>query len=243
MRAVVVCGAKIKDYEFVCSYFKDDDFFIYCDSGLKHENDIMSTTTEMRCNSDIMSTDEKLSCAGGIMSTNRKELGRADLIIGDFDSHEYPDGRDVEIIKLPREKDDTDSVYAVKEAVKRGFDSFLMVGVIGDRLDHGLVNVYALIYLYENNIDALIVDDFSEMKLIGNRKSESVEKSWPYFSLVAIAGEAKGVTIKNAKYELEDAVIKPSYQYATSNEPLNDSGAEDALISVKDGYLLLMKDR
>lgn len=211
MRAVIVCGAKIKDYEFVSSYFKDGDFFIYCDSGLVHEDRFMSTVN-----------------------------ASADLIIGDFDSHEMPENRSVEIIKLPTEKDDTDSVYAVKEAIKRGFREILMVGVIGDRLDHGLVNVYSLMFMYERDVDAMIVDDFSEMKIIGNRKSETVDPKWAYFSLVAIAGEAAGVTIRNAKYEVENVLITPSYQYATSNEV---SGEEPAEISLTEGYLLLMKDR
>ena len=221
MRAVIVCGAKIKDYEFVSSYFKDDDFFIYCDSGLVHEYRFMSTADTS-----------------------------AELIIGDFDSHEMPDRNDVEIIKLPTVKDDTDSVYAVKEAIKRGFDSILMVGVVGDRLDHGLVNIYSLIYMYERGVKAVIVDDFSEMRLIGDKNSEVVEQKWAYFSLVAIAGEAKGVTIKNAKYEVEDVTITPSYQYATSNEPLHNTSSDKvcdkevkAEICVKEGYLLLMKDR
>lgn len=41
------------------------------------------------------------------------------LIVGDFDSHERPD-TDVETIVLPREKDDTDTVFAVKEALRDG---------------------------------------------------------------------------------------------------------------------------
>ena len=42
------------------------------------------------------------------------------LIVGDFDSHENPHLA-VETIVLPCEKDDTDTVYAVKEAVKELF--------------------------------------------------------------------------------------------------------------------------
>ena len=41
-RAVIVCGAKIKDYEFVSSFFSEGDFFIYCDSGLIHEDRFLS---------------------------------------------------------------------------------------------------------------------------------------------------------------------------------------------------------
>jgi thiamine pyrophosphokinase len=46
------------------------------------------------------------------------------------------------------------------------------------------------------------------------------------------------VTIKDAKFEIEDAVIGPDYQYATSNEPLPGRTSE---ITVKDGRLLLIK--
>lgn len=210
MRAVIVGGAKIKDYEFVSSYFKENDYFIYCDSGLIHEDRFMS-----------------------MYDTS------ADLIIGDFDSYENPN-RSVETIVLPHEKDDTDSVFAIKEAIKRGFDEVLMVGVIGDRLDHGLVNVYALIMLKENNVTGVIVDDYSEMTLLGKNTPGFVDDKWSYFSLITIAGYAKGVTIKNAKYELDNAEITPSYQYATSNEPIKGMVAE---IDVKESYLVLIKDR
>ena len=210
MRAVIVGGAKIKDYEFVSSYFKENDYFIYCDSGLIHEDRFMS-----------------------MYDTS------ADLIIGDFDSYENPN-RSVETIVLPHEKDDTDSVFAIKEAIKRGFDEVLMVGVIGDRLDHGLVNVYALIMLKENNVTGVIVDDYSEMTLLGKNTPGFVDDKWSYFSLITIAGPAKGVTIKNAKYELDNAEITPSHQYATSNEPIKGMVAE---IDVKESYLVLIKDR
>jgi thiamine pyrophosphokinase len=52
------------------------------------------------------------------------------------------------------------------------------------------------------------------------------------------SGRQKGVTIRNAKFEIEDAVIGPDYQYATSNEVLPGKTAE---ITVEDGRLLLIK--
>lgn len=48
---------------------------------------------------------------------------------------------------LPCEKDDTDTVFAVKTMVQRGYDDFLLIGVIGARLDHTLGNVSILLYL------------------------------------------------------------------------------------------------
>lgn len=84
-------------------------------------------------------------CDGGL--AHREALqADPDLIVGDFDSHENPH-LDIETIVLPREKDDTDTVYAVKEALRRGFEDFLLIGVIGKRLDHTLGNVSILLYL------------------------------------------------------------------------------------------------
>lgn len=166
-----------------------------------------------------------------------EKLGVApSLIIGDFDSHKKPE-TEIETIVLPCEKDDTDTVFAVKEAIKRDFDEFLLIGVIGNRLDHTLVNVSILNYLYENNKNGVIADDYSEMEIVGN-DTVFVEDEYSYFSLVNIFGISEGVTIKNAKYCLEDAVITSEYQYATSNEVLPGKVAE---ISVKKGKLLLIK--
>ena len=66
-----------------------------------------------------------------------------DLIIGDFDSWENPRAA-AETIVLPVVKDDTDTAYAVKEALRRGYSDFLLLGVIGGRLDHSLANLQLL---------------------------------------------------------------------------------------------------
>ena len=67
-----------------------------------------------------------------------------------------------------------------------------------------------------------------------------VPDTYPFFSLVALEGPARGVSISGAKFCIEDAKIGPDYQYATSNEALPGAEAE---ITVKEGRLLLIKDR
>ena len=137
-------------------------------------------------------------------------------------------------------KDDTDSVYAIKEAISRGYKDILIVGAIGDRFDHSLVNAYALMLINDLGASGKIVDDYSEMTLIDNSISEEIEPEWRYLSLIAISGTVIGVTIKNAKYNLDNAMINPKYQYAISNEV---EGDEPAIVSVEEGVLLLIKDR
>ena len=174
-------------------------------------------------------------CDSGI--GNCKEAGiLPDLIIGDFDSSEKPKTK-VETIVLPREKDDTDTVYAIKEAMARGYDEILLIGAVGQRIDHSLVNIYSLYLMEQNNVKGTIVDDYSQMEIVSN-ETAVVDDSFAFFSLVAIEGQANNVTIKNAKFELTDGTITPEYQYATSNEVIPGKKAE---ITVGDGKLLLIK--
>ncbi|MBQ5615137.1 MAG: thiamine diphosphokinase [Peptococcaceae bacterium] len=204
-RCVIIGGADINNYDYIRTSFTKDDFFIFCDSGLKHLEGLQ------------------------VMPS---------LIVGDFDSHENPH-MDVETIVLPCEKDDTDTVYAVKEAIKRGFHDFLIIGVIGARLDHTLGNVSILLYLDSLGLKGTIIDDYSDMEIV-SAQPVYISDQYPYFSLLNITGRAKGITIIDAKYPLDNAEITCEYQYGISNEVLP---GKQAMVSVSDGKLLLIKDR
>jgi len=163
---------------------------------------------------------------------------KPNLIVGDFDSYENPH-LDVETIVLPCEKDDTDTVFAVKEALKRGFDDFLLTGMIGARLDHTLGNVSILLYLDSLGKQGCIIDDYSEMEIVSD-KPASVSGQYAFFSLLNISGCAQGITITGAKYPLDNAEISCEYQYGVSNEVLP---GKTAVVTVANGKLLLIKIR
>lgn len=171
-RCVIVGGANINNYDFIREKLSADDYIIFCDSGLKHMENLRVQPS---------------------------------LTVGDFDSHENPQF-DVETKVLPCEKDDTDTVYAIKEAVKRGYDNFLLIGVVGARLDHTLGNVSILLYLDSLGKKGCIIDDFSKMEIVSNEPAY-IEDSYSFFSLLNISGTAKGITIENAKYPLENGEI------------------------------------
>ncbi len=207
---VIVGGASVRDYGELLPYLEEDAYYIYCDSGLRHA----------------------------------ERLGHApDLVVGDFDSAEVPHSG-AETIVLPVEKDDTDTMFAVKEGIRRGFDDFLLLGVTGDRLDHTLVNVYALLYLDKAGKRARIVDEHSEMEIVSpggvSSGTAGIDGSFRYFSLIAVAGEVRGLTIEDAKYPLKDAQAVPEYQYCTGNEALP---GKTARVSVREGVLLLIRVR
>lgn len=200
---MIIGGADIGRYDRIRGHLRKEDFYICCDSGLKHREGL------------------------GIVP---------DLIVGDFDSHENPH-LDIETIVLPCEKDDTDTVFAVKEALSRGFQDFLLVGVIGGRLDHTLGNVSLLLMLDAQGKTATALDDFSEMEIVSGKPAR-IEDRYAYFSLLNISGTAQGITIKNAKYPLAEAEINCEYQYGISNEVLP---GKIAVVTVNHGRLLLIK--
>ena len=203
-RCVIIGGADIRCYDRIKAALREDDYFIYCDSGLKH-----------------------LEALGA----------KPSLIVGDFDSHANPH-LDVETIVLPCEKDDTDTVYAMKKAIQRGYNDFLLIGVIGGRMDHTLGNVSMLLYLDNLGKDACIMDDYSEMQIVSSQPAY-IEDRYAFFSLLNITGVAKGITIENAKYLLQDGEITCEYQYGVSNEVLPGKAAK---VTVHEGRLLLIKD-
>ena len=220
-RCVIVGGAPIENYDRIKGYLRDDDFIIYCDCGLKHRE--------------------------------RLEV-KPDLIVGDFDSYEKSklggisinmenatatDEDSSEVIELCPVKDDTDTSHAVTVALERGFEDFLLVGMTGRRMDHTLGNVYILHRLDELNKKALMADDYSEMSIV-NRETVSIDDSMPFFSLINITGKASGITIKNAKYPLENGeIVQIHNDLGVSNEVLPGMMAS---ISVKEGKLLLIRD-
>ncbi|MBQ6507323.1 MAG: thiamine diphosphokinase [Clostridia bacterium] len=175
-----------------------------------------------------------LCCDSGLRHAERLGL-QPSLVVGDFDSHAKPDSGDV--IVLPREKDDTDTVFAAREAVRRGFDDFLLIGVTGRRFDHTFGNISLLLWLHQLGKRARILDDYSEMEIV-SRDPVEIDGRYPYFSLLNISGTARGITIRGAKYPLENAEIRSDYQYGISNEVLP---GQTATVSVREGSLLLVR--
>ena len=125
-------------------------------------------------------------CDSGLKHVSQLQV-KPSLIVGDFDSHENPH-LDVETIVLPLEKDDTDTVFAVKEALKRGYEDFLLIGVIGARLDHTLGNVAILLMLDKEGKKGIILDDYSEMEIVSEHPA-FVKDTFAYFSLLNISSK------------------------------------------------------
>ncbi len=121
--------------------------------------------------------------------------------------------------------------------VQRGYDDFLLIGVIGARLDHTLGNVSILLYL--DSLGKRRRSWTTIRRCRSSRRTKSPSRiSTRFFSLLNITGCARGITIRDAKYPLDGAEITCEYQYGVSNEVLPGKTAK---ISVRDGSSCLSK--
>lgn len=182
----------------------------------------------------LLKTDDFfIFCDGGL--AHEAELGVSpNLIVGDFDSFQRPDTK-VETITLPTAKDDTDVFYAVKEAIKRGFRDFLLVGCAGGRLDHTMVNISVLLYLDSQGCHGVMADDYSLTEIISG--TAYIPGSFAYFSVLALDEELH-LSIRNAMFPLENSTIQRAFQYGISNQVLPGRTAE---VCITKGTALLVK--
>ena len=144
--------------------------------------------------------------------------------------------RDVRVIRLEREKDDTDTMAAIRFGLQAGCGEFHLYAAMGGRLEHTIANLQSLLFLKRNGAKGYLWDAFSMTTVICN-ESISFRKSMEgVLSVFAMNGDAKGVTETGLKYELHGDVLENSFPRGISNEFIG----EEATVSVEDGSLLIL---
>lgn len=197
--------------------------------------DVFSPKAKITPNDIVLAAD-----GGYIKATEAGYEPRA--VIGDFDSSPLPENTGAHIIKLNRDKDDTDMIAAVKLGLRRGYKMFVIYGGVGGRLDHTVANFAALRYL--NNFDArgFLIDRDSVATVITDGKLTLPKKDGTV-SVFSYGGVAEGVSYKNLDYILSDATLTPDFPLGVSNAVAVTQKAAPAEISVKHGSLLIFFPR
>ncbi|MCH5350843.1 MAG: thiamine diphosphokinase [Clostridiales bacterium] len=163
-------------------------------------------------------------------------------VIGDFDSSPMPENVATHVIKLNRDKDDTDMLAAVKLGLRRGYKLFVLYGGVGGRLDHTVANFATLKYLNSFDARGYLIDRDSVATVITDGKLTLPKKSQGTVSVFAYGGEAEGVSYKNLDYILSEHTLTPDFPLGVSNATTTQKTAP-AEISVKHGSLLIFFPR
>ncbi len=180
-----------------------------------------------------------IAADGGIYHLRRLGI-TPDMLLGDFDSSEY-DPSFGNVVRHPAVKNDTDTFLAVEEGMKMGMTEFLIYGATGGRrLEHTIANIQMLSYFSRRGASVRLIGKSETVTAItasGERKKIVFKSGMKgYVSVFASGSDAKGVTIKGLKYELEDAVLSAEYPLGVSNEFIG----KESEISLTDGALIIL---
>ena len=188
----------------------------------------------------MISPDLVIACDRGYRHAEKLGI-RPDLIVGDFDSAEKENAAaKLGVMTYPVEKDDTDTMLAIKEALGRGFREIEVTCFGGGRLDHLFANLQAGAYIAAAGARATLTSDdaavFVEQAPCRMVLPCEEGRSLSVFSL---SGECTGVTIRGAKYEAESVRITNTFPIGVSNEWRTGT----AEISAETGILMVMTCR
>lgn len=208
MRAVIFSAGPVEDYCRVRSLIGSVDFVICADGGIRHA----------------------LALGFG-----------PDLALGDFDSAGPAlvaeiESRGIPVLRVPAEKDQTDTHLAVDEAVKRGAREIILVGVTGARIDHTL-SVLLLLPGLPDTVQVTVVDARNVVRLVRPGGRVTVAGSpGDFISLLPLSPQVKGVVAEGVKWPLDGATLRWGESLGVSNQLLES----EAFVAVREGYLLVI---
>ena len=157
-------------------------------------------------------------------------------ILGDFDSLGYvPENAQV----FPVEKDDTDSMLAVRKGLELGYKEFILYGALdGPRLDHTIANLQTLLFLESQGAKGTLVGLKYWITTVKDGILRLPNAENGVVSVFCLGEKAKGVTIRGLQYELENGSLDSSFPLGVSNHFVG----KEATVAVENGTLIVMYD-
>jgi len=180
-------------------------------------------------------TDYLLAADGGLGHLDNLGL-KPHGIIGDFDSLGYvPRGAEV----FPVEKDDTDSMLAVRKGLELGYRRFELYGALdGERLDHTVANLQTLCFLADHGARGFLVGLKYMAAVIREETVRFPKEAKGILSLFCMGPDAEGVTLEGLQYTLDRGSLSSDFPLGVSNHFIG----QEARITVEKGTVLALYD-
>ena len=184
----------------------------------------------------LTAEDYVIAADGGLRHTNRLGI-TPNAVLGDFDSLGFtPEGANV----FPAEKDDTDSMLAVRQGLSLGYREFLLYGSLdGPRLDHTVANFQTLQFLADHGAYGYLVGKDYLVTVLKDGSVTFPAGCTGIISVFCMGPDARGVTEQGLYYPLENGVLTSGFPLGASNHFTQS----EARITVEKGSLLLLWDR
>ena len=161
----------------------------------------------------IAAGDLVIAADGGLRHTQTLGI-TPDVVLGDFDSLGYiPEGAVVH----PVEKDDTDAMLAVRQALKLGWRNFVIYGGMdGPRLDHTIANLQTLGFLAQHGARGYLIGLSTAATVVKDEKIIFSSDCSGIFSVFCLGSDAV-VSISGAKYNTGHTALTAHFPLGVSN--------------------------
>lgn len=166
-----------------------------------------------------------------------------DYIIGDLDSINeniinYYKSKNVKFEKFPTKKDETDTELCIELSSKLKAKEIHLIGALGGRIDHTIANINLLYYIRQKGINPKIISEKEEIYIAIEEEIIIDGNIGDTISILPIKGDAKGVTLNNLEYPLNNDDIEFSRPLGISNV-MADTNCS---IKVNEGSLIIIKN-
>lgn len=162
-----------------------------------------------------------------------------ELVIGDFDSCGVSPVAGVPVERFRSEKDDTDTMIALRHAIDSGAEHISILCALGGRLDHLLGNLQSAVFAAQRGIPVTLRDEDTEIMVLPPCALSIPRREGFSLSLISATDRCTGVSISGVKYPLDNASVTNSFPIGVSNEWRE----YEARLSFKTGVLMVMMCR
>jgi thiamine pyrophosphokinase len=190
----------------------------------------------------ITATDRIIAADGG--TRHAMSVGiTPHVVIGDLDSLVEADRAELEhagvpFIVYPTHKDHTDLELAIQYALEEGATEIVLFSALGGRWDQSLANLMLLSLRELAQVRTRIIDRTVSIEAIRDRATITGGVG-DTLSLIALQGDAHGVTIEGCEYPLNDATLPFGTTLGISNVLIQTN----VKITVKQGEILAIHTR
>lgn len=164
-----------------------------------------------------------------------------DLAIGDFDSVTREEWAVIsqqvtEIIKLPCEKDETDTEAALNLMISKGASSVILYGALGGRIDHTLANIRLLLQFAKKGLAVQLVGEKNRLTVLVPGQYQLKSSTFQYLSFFALESTVTHLSLERVKYPLTNYTLEQDDIRCISNETCESSFN----VKFDTGYLLMI---
>lgn len=195
MKGLIISSGNVSNYKLLENLIESHDFILCADGGIRH-----------------------------LMQIN----AIPHLLIGDLDSVNddglhYIENNNIEVIKYPVMKNETDTELAIDYLINKGFREITFIGVTGSRMDHTLSNILLLKRLNDKGIKGKLVDGHNIIYYINGDLVLRKEEGY-YTSVIPLGNEGAIVTLEGFLYPLNNHLIEFGSTLGVSNEIISNYG-------------------